>query len=204
MATPRFGSPLAAPQAGAPIWAARTSGATRFGLLDIGSNWAQLQIVDLGHGAPPLPGYAVKQAVGLVEDIGDDAAISEPGVDRVVRATRDALEAAMERRAAAVVFATLLSVFATAAVRDAWNGEQASDRIEEPAKVQPQYLGGEAEARHTYLAAHRWNAWSANRILLLGIGGGFMEVASGRDAGPLVGNARTAPRVSRGGDRIDG
>jgi exopolyphosphatase/guanosine-5'-triphosphate,3'-diphosphate pyrophosphatase len=151
---------------------------TRLGVLDIGSNSAQLQIVDLRHGAPPLPAYAVKQPVRLGEDIGDDGAISEPGIDRVVTATCEALAAAEEHRV------DLLYVFATAAIRDASNREEVLDRIEDAAKVRPQYLGGEDEARLTYLAAHRWYGWSANRILLLDIGGGSMEIALGRDAEP--------------------
>ncbi|HZC53452.1 MAG TPA: hypothetical protein VE441_13275 [Mycobacterium sp.] len=151
---------------------------TRLGVLDIGSNCAQLQIVDLRHGAPPLPAYAVKQRVGLGEDINDDGAVSEAGIGRVVAATAEALVAAEEHRV------DLFYVFATAAIRDASNREQILDRIEEVTRVRPQYLGGEDEARLTYLAAHRWYGWSANRILLLDIGGGSMEIALGRDAEP--------------------
>jgi hypothetical protein len=59
MATPLFGSSGVA-AAGTPARAAsRSDAATRLGVLDIGSNSAQLQIVDLRHGAPPLPAYAV-------------------------------------------------------------------------------------------------------------------------------------------------
>jgi exopolyphosphatase/guanosine-5'-triphosphate,3'-diphosphate pyrophosphatase len=151
---------------------------TRLGVLDIGSNSAQLQIVDLRHGAPPLPAYAVKQPVRLGEDIDEDGAISEAGIERVVAATSEALTAAEEHRV------DLLYVFATAAIRDAANREEILDRIEAAAQVRPQYLGGEDEARLTYLAAHRWYGWSANRILLLDIGGGSMEIALGRDAEP--------------------
>jgi len=164
--------PGAAGGAGGPI------NGTRLGVLDIGSNSAQLQIVDLRHGAPPLPAYAVRQRVMLGEEIGEDGAIGETGIQRVVTATCAALAAAEEHRVG------LLYVFATAAIRDAANREQVLDRVEEAAQVRPQYLGGEDEARLTYLAAHRWYGWSANRILLLDIGGGSMEIALGRDAEP--------------------
>jgi exopolyphosphatase / guanosine-5'-triphosphate,3'-diphosphate pyrophosphatase len=167
-----------AEQVGVGMRSPRADAGTRLGVLDIGSNSAQLQIVDLRHGAPPLPAYAVKQPVRLAEDISDDGVISDAGIERVVRATCEALAAAEDHRV------DLLYVFATAAIRDASNREQVLDRIEDAAKVRPQYLGGEDEARLTYLAAHRWYGWSANRILLLDIGGGSMEIALGRDAEP--------------------
>ena len=151
---------------------------TRLGVLDIGSNSAQLQIVDLRHGAPPLPAYAVKHPVLLGEEITEDGAITPDGIERVVRATCAAMGAVERHRV------DLLYVFATAAVRDARNREEILDRVEDAADVRPQYLGGEDEARLTYLAAHRWYGWSANRILLLDIGGGSMEIALGRDAEP--------------------
>src|SRR3954465_80818 len=114
---------------------------TRLGVLDIGSNSAQLQIVDLRHGAPPLPAYAVKQPVRLGEDIDENGGISQPGIQRVVAATCEALAAAEDHRV------DLLYVFATAAIRDAANREHVLDRVEEAAGVRPQYLGGEDEAR---------------------------------------------------------
>lgn len=141
---------------GAPIGTTtRPNTATRLGVLDIGSNSAHLQIVDLRHGAPPLPANAVKQPVRLGEDIGEDGAISA-WIDHVVVATCEALAAAEEHRV------DLLYVFATAAIRDASNREEVLDRIEDADKVRPQYLGGEDEARLTYLAAHRWS-WPPDR-----------------------------------------
>jgi exopolyphosphatase/guanosine-5'-triphosphate,3'-diphosphate pyrophosphatase len=151
---------------------------TRLGVLDIGSNSAQLQIVDLRHGAPPLPAYAVKHPVLLGEAVVDDDTVSTAGIQRVVQATCAAMDAVEKYRV------DLLYVFATAAIRDAANRDEILDRIEAAADVRPQYLGGEDEARLTYMAAHRWYGWSANRILLLDIGGGSMEIALGRDAEP--------------------
>ena len=152
--------------------------ATRLGVLDIGSNSAQLQIVDLRAGGPPLPAYALKHPTLLTEEIGEDGAISDVGIDRVVDATCSALDAAVAHRV------DELYVFATAAVRDAVNREDVLDRVEQHARVRPQFLSGEEEARLTYQAAHRWYGWSANRILLIDIGGGTMEIAMGRDAEP--------------------
>jgi exopolyphosphatase/guanosine-5'-triphosphate,3'-diphosphate pyrophosphatase len=151
---------------------------TRLGVLDIGSNSAQLQVVDLRHGAPPLPAYAVKQPTRLAEDIDEDGSISPAGIQRVADASVEAMRAAREHRV------ELLYVFATAAIRDAHNRDDVVDTVESAAGVRPQFLSGEDEGRLTYLAVHRWYGWSANRVLLIDIGGGSMEIVLGRDAEP--------------------
>jgi len=42
-------------------------------VLDIGSNSAQLQVVDVSAGAPPLPAHAVKEPPLLAEELTSDA-----------------------------------------------------------------------------------------------------------------------------------
>lgn len=149
-------------------------------MLDIGSNSARLQVVEVYPGAPPLPTHAAKESTRLGEAIEPDGSINEEGIDRVVGAAQRAMAAA-RRFAVEQLFA-----FATSAVRDATNGEQIVVRIAETAGVTPQFLSGEEEARLTYLAAHRWHGWSAGRLLVLDIGGGSLEIALGRDAEPDV------------------
>ncbi|MDQ0377848.1 Ppx/GppA phosphatase family protein [Amycolatopsis thermophila] len=152
----------------------------RLGVLDIGSNSAQLQIVDAHPGAPPLPALAVKEPTRLAEEIEEDGAIAEAGVCRAVDAVEAALEAARLHRV------EQLFLFATSAIRDAKNRDEIINRIEERTSVRPQFLTGEDEARLTYAAAHRWYGWSAGRLLLLDIGGGSLEIALGRDAEPQL------------------
>ena len=148
------------------------------GVLDIGSNSAQLQVFEARPGAPPLPTHAVKAPTLLGEAFGPDGAIEPPGVDRVVGAVNQAMAAA--RR----LGVQQLYVFTTSAVRDAANRDEVLDRVEAEAGVRPQYLSGEDEARLTYLAVHQWYGWSAGRLLILDIGGGSMEIVLGRDAEP--------------------
>jgi exopolyphosphatase/guanosine-5'-triphosphate,3'-diphosphate pyrophosphatase len=152
----------------------------RLGVLDVGSNAAQLQIVDVTAGGPPLPAQAVKSPTLLGEEILPDGAIGEAGVDRVCAAVSRAVETA-ERQAVDMLYA-----FVTSAVRDATNRDQVLDQIESAAGIRPQYLSGDEEARLTYLAVHRWYGWSAGRLLLLDIGGGSMEIVLGRDAEPQL------------------
>lgn len=150
----------------------------RLGVLDIGSNSAQLQIVDVRPGAPPLPAHSVKSPTLLGEEIEPDGSVSAEGVERVASAVADAVAAAHRHGV------DQLYPFATSAVRDATNREEIVGHIQRVVGIRPQFLAGEEEARLTYLAAHRWYGWSAGRLLLLDIGGGSMEIALGRDADP--------------------
>ena len=155
-----------------------TLGGTRLGVLDIGSNSAQLQIVDLRHGGPPLPAYAVKQPTLLGDEVTEEGSITPAGIERVVEATARTMAAAAKHRV------DRLYVFATAAIRDAGNCDEVLDCVQAATTVRPQYLTGEDEGRLTYLAVHHWYGWSANRILLIDIGGGSMEIVLGRNADP--------------------
>jgi exopolyphosphatase/guanosine-5'-triphosphate,3'-diphosphate pyrophosphatase len=150
------------------------------GVLDIGSNSAQLQVFEVRPGAPPLPTHAVKEPTLLGEAFDPDGAIDSAGIDRVITAVNRAMGAA--RR----LGVQQLYVFTTSAVRDATNRELILDRVEAEAGVRPQYLSGVDEGRLTYLAVHQWYGWSAGRQLVLDIGGGSMEIVFGRDAEPAL------------------
>jgi exopolyphosphatase/guanosine-5'-triphosphate,3'-diphosphate pyrophosphatase len=150
----------------------------RLGVLDIGSNSAQLQVVDVRPGAPPLPAHCLKEPTLLGEEIEPDGSVSQAGIDRVVKAVASAVSAASRHGV------DQLYPFATSAVRDATNREEIVGRIQAEVGLRPQFLSGEHEARLTYLAAHRWYGWSVGRLLLFDIGGGSMEIALGRDADP--------------------
>ena len=64
------------------------------GVLDIGSNSAQLQVFEARSGAPPLPTHAVKAPTLLGEAFSPDGAIEPAGVDRLVEAVNQAMSAA--------------------------------------------------------------------------------------------------------------
>ncbi len=152
----------------------------RLGVLDIGSNSAQLQIVDAVAGAPPLPLHAVKVPTRLGEDIARNGSISVAGTERAVSAVCTAVRAALEFEV------DQLYPFVTSAIRDATNRDDVLDAVAAESGVRPQYLSGEQEAHLTYLAVRRWYGWQAGSILDLDIGGGSMEVAFGRSAAPEV------------------
>ena len=79
-----------------------------------------------------------------------------------------------------------LLALVTSAIREAENGLEVLDRIRERTGVDLQVLTGEEEARLTFLAVRRWFGWSAGRLLVLDIGGGSLELASGIDEDPDV------------------
>src|SRR5262245_17214953 len=153
----------------------------RLAVLDIGSNSAQLQIVDGSAGGPPLPAHAIKEPTLLGEDMLPDGSISRNGMIRAAQAVAKAARMAARHEV------EHLYPFVTSAIRDADNRDAVLAEIEAVAGLRPQYLSGDHEARLTYLAAHRWYGWSAGRLLPLDIGGGSMEIVLGRDADPQLG-----------------
>ncbi|MDS0138991.1 MULTISPECIES: Ppx/GppA phosphatase family protein [unclassified Amycolatopsis] len=150
----------------------------RLAVLDIGSNSAQLQVVDVSAGAPPLPAHAVKEPTLLAEELRPDGTLSDEGIERVTGAVGRAVDAAVR------LGVDHLYPFVTAAVRDAVNRDEVIDRIQAGSGIRPQFLSGEQEARLTYFAARRWYGWSAGRLLLIDIGGGSMELVLGRNVEP--------------------
>src|SRR5690349_1233204 len=152
----------------------------RLGVLDVGSNTVHLLVVDAYHGAHPWPAYSEKAELRLAEKIGADGKLSKVGADSLVEVVAKA------RDSAANYETEDLLAFATSAVRDATNSGAVLRRVRDETGVDLQVLSGEAEAIMTFLAVRRWFGWSAGRLLVLDIGGGSLEIASGIDEEPDV------------------
>lgn len=150
----------------------------RLGVLDIGSNTVHLLVADAHPGGRPLATTSHRTVLRLMRYLTPTGAISEEGVRALEDAVAEARETA-RREGVAELLAT-----ATSAVRDATNGELVIARIEEALGQPLQVLGGEDEARFTFLAVRRWLGWSAGQILLFDIGGGSLEIAAGADELP--------------------
>jgi exopolyphosphatase/guanosine-5'-triphosphate,3'-diphosphate pyrophosphatase len=150
----------------------------RLGVLDVGSNTVHLLVVDAYHGAHPWPAYSEKVELRLTEKIGVDGKLSRVGADSLVEVVRRARDAAAKHETEDLL------AFATSAVRDATNSGAVLRRVRDETGVDLQVLSGEAEAIMTFLAVRRWFGWSAGRILVLDIGGGSLELASGIDEEP--------------------
>ncbi len=150
----------------------------RLGVLDIGSNAAQLQVVDALAGAPPLPIRSVKMPTRLGQEASIERSIGQQGIDRIVAAVQHAIEAARG------MDVDQLYPFVTAVIRDADNREEVLRQVAETTGMYLRFLSGEQEARLTYFAVRSWYGWQAGRLLNIDIGGGSMELAFGRDAIP--------------------
>lgn len=150
----------------------------RLGVLDIGSNTVHLLVADVRPGGRPLATTSRRSVLRLMRYLQPDGSISQEGVDALVSATTEA------RKVAASENVDELLATATSAVREATNGAEVIARIEEALGQPLQVLGGETEARFTFLAVRRWFGWAAGQILLFDIGGGSLELAAGADELP--------------------
>jgi len=144
-----------------------------------------LLVVDAHRGARPLPAFSHKIELQLVKLIGDDGAITPEGAARLESFVEEAVAVAEDKGVEEFLG------FATSAVREAANGEQILREIRDRTGLELNVLNGEVEARLTFLAVRRWFGWSAGRLLVLDIGGGSLELASGFDEMPEV--ARSVP-----------
>jgi exopolyphosphatase / guanosine-5'-triphosphate,3'-diphosphate pyrophosphatase len=152
----------------------------RLGVLDVGSNTVHLLVVDAHQGGRPLPAYSHNAELRLGEHLEHGNNLSPECSVQLREFVADALRIAEDKGAQELV------AFATSAVRDAANGEEVIASIAAQTQVQIRVLPGADEARLTFLAARRWFGWSSGRLLVLDIGGGSLEIASGVDEEPAV------------------
>src|SRR5215218_1993987 len=152
----------------------------RLGVLDVGSNTVHLLVVDAHRGAHPTPMHDDRSVRRLAEQIGPDDVLSKAGEKALLRAVQQACDAAEKQDC------DELLAMVTSAIREASNGLEVLGRIRERTGVDLQVLTGEEEARLTFLAVRRWFGWSAGRLLVLDIGGGSVELASGIDEDPEI------------------
>jgi len=152
----------------------------RLGVLDVGSNTIHLQVVDTHPGARPNPTFNHKEELRLTEYLTEENNISEEGVTALRLAIKNAIAHSKS------VKTEELLPFATSALREAKNGAEIIAAINKDFEIDLQVLTGEEEARLTFLAARRWFGWSSGRLLVIDIGGGSLEIASGIDEAPEV------------------
>jgi exopolyphosphatase/guanosine-5'-triphosphate,3'-diphosphate pyrophosphatase len=152
----------------------------RLGVLDVGSNTVHLLVVDAHPGAHPTPMYDDRSVLRLAEHVGDDGLLSKVGEKALLEAVQHACARAQEQGCEELL------PLVTSAIRDAENGLDVLDRIRERTGVDLRVLSGEDEARLTFLAVRRWFGWSAGQLMVIDIGGGSLELASGIDEEPDV------------------
>jgi exopolyphosphatase / guanosine-5'-triphosphate,3'-diphosphate pyrophosphatase len=150
----------------------------RLGVLDVGSNTVHLLVVDAHQGGRPIPAFSHKAELRLGENIDTHNRLTEDCARRLREFVLESLQIAEDKGVHELL------AFATSAVRDAANGDEVLSSIEGATGVNIRVLPGPDEARLTFLAARRWFGWSSGRLLLLDIGGGSLEIATGQDEEP--------------------
>ena len=150
----------------------------RLGVLDVGSNTIHLQVMDAHPGARPTPATNYKVELRLTDYLNNAGEISQTGIDLLNSAISEAVTHATQNATDEIL------AFATSALREAKNGSQIIAAINEKFEIDLQVLGGNDEASMTFLAVRRWLGWSAGKLLVLDIGGGSLEIASGIDELP--------------------
>ncbi len=150
----------------------------RLGVLDVGSNTVHLLVVDAHQGGRPLPAFSHKAELRLGENLDAQNRLSEGCCRQLTDFVHESLRIAEDKGVHRML------AFATSAVRDAANGDELLARIEAETQVEIKVLPGADEARLTFLAARRWFGWSSGRLLMLDIGGGSLEIATGLDEEP--------------------
>jgi len=150
----------------------------RLGVLDVGSNTIHLQVMDAHLGARPTPATNFKVELRLTDYLDETGSITKEGIKQLHDAIADAVSHANENKTDEIL------AFATSAVRDAKNGPEIIQEINQRHQIDLQILTGDEEARMTFLAVRRWMGWSAGKLLVLDIGGGSLEIASGIDENP--------------------
>ncbi|CAB4755242.1 unannotated protein [freshwater metagenome] len=152
--------------------------AVRLGVLDVGSNTIHLQVMDAHIGARPSPTTNFKVELRLTQYLNKSGTISIEGIKALHEAIASAVAHAHENSVDEIL------AFATSAVREAKNGPAIIEEINERHQIDLQILTGDEEARMTFLAVRRWLGWSAGKLLVLDIGGGSLEIATGVDENP--------------------
>jgi exopolyphosphatase / guanosine-5'-triphosphate,3'-diphosphate pyrophosphatase len=152
----------------------------RLGVLDVGSNTVHLLVVDAYQGARPVAAFSHKAELRLGDHLDAENRLTEDCEVQLRDFVSEALRIAEDKGVQELL------AFATSAVRDAANGLELLGQIQQETDVDIKVLPGPDESRLTFLAARRWFGWSSGRLLMLDIGGGSLEIASGVDEEPSV------------------
>lgn len=155
----------------------------RLGVLDVGSNTVHLQVMDAHHGSAPLAFQSFKEEIRLAEFLTDKGELSVTGIDTLLRTLNR-----LKNEAKDIQLDDMLA-FATSAIREATNSDAVLDAVNRETGIDLQVLSGADEARFTFLAVRRWVGWSAGDVVLLDIGGGSLEVATGEQENPIYSNS---------------
>jgi exopolyphosphatase / guanosine-5'-triphosphate,3'-diphosphate pyrophosphatase len=137
-------------------------------VLDIGSNSARVVVFDRDAAGTFRIRAGTRAALRLVRDVDRRHELSEETMARVMEALRDFRAIALGAGAKRIV------AVATAAMRDAENGDQLIKRIRRELGIKVEIIDGDKEARYGFLGAVR--GLPVHSGLLFDLGGGSMQL----------------------------
>jgi exopolyphosphatase / guanosine-5'-triphosphate,3'-diphosphate pyrophosphatase len=147
----------------------------RVAVVDIGSNSTRLLIADVSDGRVTDELERRTNVTRLGAGVDTDGRLREDAMQRVY-STLDQYHARIEHHHADKALAVL-----TSAVRDAANGREFAQAVEDRYGLQPHVLAGEEEARLSFLGAtSERDPDDATPTLVIDIGGGSTELVIGR------------------------
>jgi exopolyphosphatase/guanosine-5'-triphosphate,3'-diphosphate pyrophosphatase len=139
--------------------------------------------MDAHHGAAPLAYQSFKEEIRLAEYLTDSGDLSDEGIHTLHKTLNR-----LKNEAKSIKLDDMLA-FATSAIREANNSETVLQSVIDETGIDLQVLSGADEARFTFLAVRRWVGWSAGDVVLLDIGGGSLEIATGEEENPTYSNS---------------
>ena len=148
----------------------------RVAVIDIGTNSTRLLVADVADGLVTEIKRESK-VTGLGRGVDHSGQLSAEGIEAVCATVREYVEMVDQ------LGASTTSVLATSAVRDAENGSAFVAELRERFGLSPQVIGGDEEARLTYLGCVSERVGGEN-LLVVDVGGGSTEIIIGRGDEP--------------------
>ncbi len=147
----------------------------RFGVLDLGSTSFHMLVADATADGDVRRVLRERVMLRLGATVADGGRVPDDVCDRAVETAR------LLGQSARNAHVDLLIPVATAALRDASNGEDVARRIGEAIGVPTRILSGAEEARLTFAAFRRKLKIGSRLALGLDLGGGSLELITGDD-----------------------
>jgi len=144
----------------------------RRAIISLGTNSTRLLIVEVASDGRLIERYHEAVLTRLGEGLGDRGSLAPAAIARTLAVVERYARRVRDDGAASVAIAT-------SAVRRAEDGETFRARFRTIAGVELEVIGGEEEARYSFLGA-TYGRLSTERVAVLDIGGGSTELAVGK------------------------
>lgn len=161
----------------------------RFATIDVGTNTAQLLVVEVVDGVLSRV-HVAERFVRLGEGVDASGRIGEAAQDRLLSTLKEHVDTAREHGAERIVAA------ATSAMRDAANRDAVRQRVKEETGLDVDLLSGDEEATWSFAAACAPFAGLDAPRMVVDVGGGSTELIVGRPPGPEDGSEDGSDGIS--------